>query len=163
MKGDIMSTSDYFKNDLVRCHNKEKADVRFQDGSLRHAIGTHCFQVMRATQNSETSTDGFGWSYNHAAMLVYWNGRFYADYLSDPVSEHLPPSQTLIAWSDNGANWSRPVVLFPPMEAPSAPYTGPNAEELTNDTVACVMHQMSKLLCNKRQSSSRYRILLYCS
>lgn len=141
MKGDIMSTSDYFKNDLVRCHNKEKADVRFQDGSLRHAIGTHCFQVMRATQNSETSTDGFGWSYNHAAMLVYWNGRFYADYLSDPVSEHLPPSQTLIAWSDNGAKWSRPVVLFPPMEAPSAPYTGPNAEELTNDTVACVMHQ----------------------
>lgn len=136
-----MSTSDYFKNDLVRCHNKEKADVRFQDGALRHAVGTHCFQVMRATQNAEMSTDGFGWSYNHAAMLVYWNNRFYIDYLSGPVSEHLPPSQTLISWSDNGAKWSRPVVLFPPIKAPSAPYIGPNKEELTEETVSCVMHQ----------------------
>lgn len=136
-----MSTSNYFNNDLVRCHNKDKADVRFQDGALRHAIGTHCFQVMRATQNAETSTDGYGWSYNHAAMIVYWNNRFYIDYLSGPVSEHLAPSQTLIAWSENGARWSKPVVLFPPMEAPSAPYCGPNADELTKETVSCVMHQ----------------------
>ena len=131
-----MSTSDYFNKDLVRCHNHEKADVRFQDGALRHAVGTHCFQVMRATQNVETSTDGFGWSYNHAAMLVYWNNTFYVDYLSGPVSEHLPPSHTLIAWSEDGARWSRPVVLFPLMEAPSAPYIGPNKEELTKETVA---------------------------
>lgn len=136
-----MSNADYFKNDLVRCHNKDKADVRFQDGALRHAVGTHCFQVMRATQNAQTSTDGFGWSYNHAAMLAYWRGRFYVDYLSGPVSEHLPPSQTLIAWSSDGANWSRPVVLFPPMEADTAPYCGPNKEELTEATVPCVMHQ----------------------
>ncbi len=136
-----MSTSNYFNNDLVRCHNKQKADVRFHDGGLRHAIGTHCFQVMRATQNAETSTDGFGWSYNHAAMLVYWNNKFYIDYLSDPVSEHLPPSQTLISWSDNGAQWSKPTVLFPAMEAPSSPYIGPNADELTKETISCVMHQ----------------------
>lgn len=136
-----MSTSDYFKNDMVRCHNAVKADVRAQDGALRHAIGTHCFQVMRAGQNAERATDGFGWSYNHAAMLAYWNGHFFLDYLSGPVSEHLPPSQTLLTWSADGAVWNRPVVLFPPMEAPSAPYCGPNKEELTNDTVPCVMHQ----------------------
>lgn len=136
-----MSTSDYFKNDLIRCHNKEKADVRAQDGALRHAVGTHCFQVMRATQTPEHSTDGFGWTYNHAAMLAYWNDHFFVDYLSGPVSEHLPPSQTLITWSKDGANWEKPVVLFPPAKAPTAPYIGPNKEELTEETVDCVMHQ----------------------
>ncbi len=136
-----MSTSDYFNNDLIICHNKEKADVRAQDGALRHAVGTHCFQVMRATKTPEHSTDGFGWTYNHAAMLAYWNHYFFLDYLSDPVSEHLPPSQTLITWSPDGARWSRPVVLFPPAKAPTAPYQGPNKDELTEETVDCVMHQ----------------------
>lgn len=136
-----MSTSDYFKNDLIRCHNQVKADVRAQDGALRHAVGTHCFQVMRATQTPEHSTDGFGWTYNHAAMLAYWNDHFFVDYLSGPVSEHLPPSQTLITWSKDGANWEKPVVLFPPAKAPTAPYIGPNKEELTEETVDCVMHQ----------------------
>lgn len=145
----IMSNSDFFKNDLIRCHNKEKADVRFQDGALRHAIGTHCFQVMRATQNPDVSTDGFGWSYNHAAMLAYWNHCFYLDYLSDPISEHLPPSQTLLTWSKDGAKWSRPTVLFPPMEAPSAPYCGPFKEELVNDAVPCVMHQRMSFYVTK--------------
>ena len=136
-----MSTSDYFKNDMVRCHNAAKADVRSQDGALRHAVGTHCFQVMRAGHDPERATDGFGWSYNHAAMLAYWNGHFFLDYLSGPVSEHLPPSQTLLTWSPDGASWQKPVVLFPPMDAPTAPYCGPNKDELTEDTVPCVMHQ----------------------
>lgn len=136
-----MSTSDYFNNDLIRCHNAQKADVRFQDGALRHAIGTHCFQVMRAQQPCEAPMDGFGWTYNHAAMLAYWNEHFFVDYLSGPVSEHLPPSQTLLTWSKDGAVWSRPVVLFPPVKAPSEPYIGPNREELTEETVDCVMHQ----------------------
>ena len=130
-----------FEKDLVRCHNTEKADVRFGDGALRHAIGTHCFQIMRATQSKEASSDGYGWSYNHAAMIVYWKGRFFVDYLSGPVSEHVPPSQTLIAWSENGARFSKPVVLFPPMKAPAAPYRGPKKELLENEFVDCVMHQ----------------------
>lgn len=144
-----MSISDYFKNDLVRCHNVQKADVRSLDGGLRHAIGAHCFQVMRATQTKETSTDGFGWSYNHAAMLAYWNGHFFLDYLSGPVSEHLPPSHTLLCWSENGADWSKPVVLFPQAEAPTAPYKGPNKEELAGDTVPCVMHQRMSFYVSK--------------
>ncbi len=136
-----MEKKKIFVKDIVRCHNTEKADVRFQDGALRHAIGTHCFQVMRACQNVERSTDGFGWTYNHAAMIAYWKGHFYVDYLSDPVSEHVPPSQTLIARSKDGAVWCRPVVLFPPISVPSAPYIGPKKEELTKETVECVMHQ----------------------
>lgn len=144
-----MSTSDFFKNDLIRCHNKDKADVRAHDGALRHAIGTHCFQVMRATQTAETSTDGYGWTYNHAAMLAYWNNHFFVDYLSGPVSEHLPPSQTLITWSKDGARWAKPVVLFPPAKAPTEAYKGPNKEELTEETVDCVMHQRMSFFVSK--------------
>lgn len=144
-----MSTSDYFKNDWVRCHNAIKADVRSQDGALRHAIGTHCFQVMRAGHDPKRAADGFGWSYNHAAMLAYWNGHFFLDYLSGPISEHLPPSQTLLTWSKDGADWCKPIVLFPPMEAPSAPYCGPNKEELTKETVPCVMHQRMSFFVSK--------------
>lgn len=141
--------SDYFKNDLIRCHNEEKADVSAQDGALRHAIGTHCFQVMRAGRNPERATDGYGWTYNHAAMLAYWNNHFFVDYLSDPTSEHLPPSQTLISWSKDGASWSKPVVLFPPKEALTAPYAGPGKEDLTTETMPCVMHQRMSFYVTK--------------
>ncbi len=136
-----MKDQDLFARDTVRCHNREKADVRFQDGALPHAVGAHCFQVMRACRDRARSTDGFGWTYNHAAMIAWWKGNFYLDYLSDPVSEHVPPSQTLIARSSDGAVWSRPAVLFPPICVASAPYIGPQKELLTKDTVPCVMHQ----------------------
>ena len=136
-----MSLKKQFEQDIIRCHNTRKADVRFQDGALRHAIGTHCIQVMRAGKDPERATDGFGWTYNHAAMLCYWRNHFFLDYLSDPVSEHLPPSQTLITWSADGLSWEKPVVLFPPIEVLSAPYCGPSKEDLTKDTIPCVMHQ----------------------
>lgn len=136
-----MSLKKQFEQDIIRCHNTKKADVRFQDGALRHAIGTHCIQVMRAGKDPERATDGFGWTYNHAAMLCYWKNHFFLDYLSDPVSEHLPPSQTLLTWSADGLSWEKPVVLFPPIEVLSSPYCGPSKEELTKDTVPCVMHQ----------------------
>lgn len=136
-----MALHKQFEQDIIRCHNTRKADVRFQDGALPHAIGTHCIQVMRAGKDPERAADGFGWTYNHAAMLCYWKNHFFLDYLSDPVSEHLPPSQTLLTWSKDGLSWEKPVVLFPPVSVSSAPYIGPAKEELTEDEVPCVMHQ----------------------
>ena len=136
-----MTYYEQFQNDIIRCHNTEKADVRFQDGALRHAIGTHCYQIMRASKDPAYATDGIGWTYNHASMIVYWNKRLFVDYLSDPVSEHLPPSQTLITSSADGVTWEKPQVLFPPIDVPSAPYCGPSKEELTDAFVSCVMHQ----------------------
>lgn len=127
--------------DIIRVHSKRKADVRFQDGALPHAIGTHCIQLMRASQNPETSTDGNGWSYNHAAMLCFWNNEFYVDYLCGPISEHLPPSKTMIAWSKDAYEWSRPVELFPELEVFSKYYNGPQKEFIKTDKIPCVMHQ----------------------
>lgn len=135
--------------DIIRVHSERKADVRFHDGALPHAIGTHCVQVMRATQNPDTATDGNGWSYNHAAMICFWNGEFYVDYLCGPVSEHLPPSKTMITWSKDGYEWSKPVDLFSELEVPSKYYIGPQKEEIHSEKIACVMHQRMSFYVTK--------------
>ena len=57
--------------------------------------------------------DGYGWTYNHAPMLAYWNGKFYLEYLSNPFGEHLSPGQTLVATSSDGHNWDMPKQVFP--------------------------------------------------
>lgn len=144
-----MAFAKRFEQDIIRCHNTQKADVRFQDGGLRHAIGTHCIQVMRAGKDPGTAVDGFGWTYNHAAMLCYFKGHFFLDYLSGPVSEHLPPSQTLLTWSKDGLSWTKPKVLFPPIEVDSAPYRGPAKEDCSSPRVSCVMHQRMSFYVTK--------------
>src|SRR4051812_10051513 len=61
------------------------------DAQLRPAVGVESFQVMRANRSRPELADKFGWTYNHAPMIVYWNGRFYVEYLSNPVGEHIAP------------------------------------------------------------------------
>jgi hypothetical protein len=51
-------------------------------------------------------------------MLAYWKGKFYLEYLSNPVGEHIAPGQTLVATSPDGRDWSKPEVVFPPYQAP---------------------------------------------
>src|SRR5215212_4424292 len=52
-------------------------DLSVHDGRLRPAIGTENVQVFRANRTRPDMADGFGWTYNHAPMLAYWNGKFY--------------------------------------------------------------------------------------
>src|ERR1043165_4771591 len=80
-------------------------DLATHDGRLRPAIGTENIQAMRANRTHPEKSDGFGWTYNHAPMLAYWNGRFYLEYLSTPFGEHVPPGQTLVANSTDGRTW----------------------------------------------------------
>ena len=93
-------------------------DQTVHDGRLRPAVGVASYQVMRANRTHTELGDGFGWTYNHAPMLAYWNGKFYLEYLSNPVGEHEPPGQTLIATSVDGRTWTMPVVAFPPYKPP---------------------------------------------
>lgn len=88
------------------------------DGNLRPAIGIENIQVLRANRSRAGSADEFGWTYNHAPMLAYWDGRFYLQYLSNPVGEHVPPGQTLVATSVDGRNWAKPRVVFPVYDLP---------------------------------------------
>jgi hypothetical protein len=104
--------------DTVRYTGTTLSNVDYHHGQLSPAIGVHNIQVMRANREHPEWTDGFGWTYNHAPMLAYWNNTFYLEYLSDPVGEHVPPGQTLLVTSADGAHWSKPVVLFPPYKIP---------------------------------------------
>jgi len=83
------------------------------DGQLRLVVGVESHQVMRANRTKPELADNFGWTYNHAAMITCWNGRFYLEYLSNPVGEHIPPGQTLVTTSADGRNWEFPQVVFP--------------------------------------------------
>src|SRR5262245_9040195 len=77
------------------------------DGQLRPAVGVESFQVLRANRTKPEQSDGFGWTYNHAPMLAYWNGKFYLEYLSNPVGEHIAPGQTLLCTSTDGRTWDK--------------------------------------------------------
>ncbi len=83
------------------------------DGQLRPAIGVETVQVMRANRTHPEWADDFGWTYNHGPNIVYWNDRFYIEYLSNPVGEHIAPGQTLLCSSKDGRHWDAPQVVFP--------------------------------------------------
>lgn len=99
----------------IRYVGKDVADLSFHDGHLPWAVGVQNIQVMRAnrTHPDVPGADGVGWTYNHAPMLAFWNGKFYLEYLSAPVGESQPPGQTLLVESADGFQWSRPRVVFP--------------------------------------------------
>lgn len=90
------------------------SDPTRHDGGLAPVIGVHCIQTMRANRECpDSASNVMPWTYNHQPMLTKWRGRLWMHYLSDPVSEHVPPSQTLLQTSTDGYNWSAPVTLFP--------------------------------------------------
>jgi hypothetical protein len=105
-------------NEPIRYIGGESVDPSVHEGRLRYAIGTESQQTMRANRTHPEFSDGHGWTYNHAPDLCYWNGKFYQEYLSNPVDEHIAPGQTLVITSKDGRNWGKPVVVFPPYKAP---------------------------------------------
>ena len=107
----------------------EICNPRLHDGGFRYAIGAENIQVLRANRTHPEEAEDYGWTYNHAANITYWNGRFYLQYLSNPIDEQQPPGQTLLVTSEDGRSWSKPLVAFPPYKAPEGvtipkPYYG---------------------------------------
>ncbi len=88
------------------------------DGGLRWAVGVKSWQAMRANRANPELADDFGWTYNHAPMLAYWQGRFWIEYLSAPVHENRGPMQTLLMSSADGIHWDKPRVVFPQYTTP---------------------------------------------
>lgn len=125
---------------LVRYVGGTRANIDYHHGQLRPAVGVHSYQVLRANRSHPEQAEAYGWTYNHAPMLAYWNGRFYLEYLSDPVGEHTPPGQTLLTWSPDGRTWQRPQVVFPPYVVPMGVYPDDLPYKLAPGTYA-VMHQ----------------------
>ncbi len=109
---------------IVRYVGIETANTDYHDGQLRPVVGVHTYQVLRANRSHPDRADGFGWTYNHAPMLAYWRGRFYLEYLSNPIGEHVPPGHTLLTTSQDGLHWERPEVVFPVIDVPEGVYRG---------------------------------------
>ena len=102
----------------VRYVGSEIANTDYRHGQLRPTIGVHTYQVLRANRSHRRRAEGTGWTYNHAPMLAYWQGRFYLEYLSNPIGEYVPPGQTLLTTSTDGLQWERPQVIFPAIDVP---------------------------------------------
>lgn len=125
--------------DTIRYTGTTLSNVDYHHGQLRPAVGVHNIQVMRASREHAAESDGFGWTYNHAPMLAYWNNTFYLQYLANPVGEHVPPGQTLLVTSKDGYNWSKPQVIFATYKVPDG-FKKPDYPGVANNLFA-VMHQ----------------------
>lgn len=97
----------------------EETDPRYHHGRLRHAVGVHRYQALRANRSQAPEGVGkVGWTYNHAPMLAYWRGRFWLNYVSNLVEEHGEPGRTGFITSVDGRNWEQPTVAFPVVSLP---------------------------------------------
>ncbi|HUX59505.1 MAG TPA: hypothetical protein VMV77_21205 [Bacteroidales bacterium] len=112
----------------------EGIDMGVHDGRLRPVVGVENIQVLRANRTRPETADNFGWTYNHAPMLAYWNGKFFLEYLSNPFGEHVAPGQTLVANSSDGRNWDMPKQVFPIYLVRPSPISG-------NESGMAMMHQ----------------------
>lgn len=122
--------------DTVRYTGATLSNVDYHHGQLSPAIGVHNIQTMRANRGDTGVTS---WTYNHAPMLAYWQRRFYLEYLSNPVGEHVPPGRTLLQSSADGYHWSTPVVIFPEYKIPDG-FVKPGRRDTARNSLA-VMHQ----------------------
>lgn len=93
------------------------------DGGLRPAIGVQNIQVYRANRTHTEHADGLSDTYCHAPMLVWWQGKFYLDFLTAPVNEHDAPTQTSYTTSPDGVHWSPAKILFPAFRLPNGELT----------------------------------------
>lgn len=128
-----------FTQDTIKYTGKTLSNIDYHHGQLSPVIGVHNIQVMHANREHPEKGDGYGWTYNHAPMLAYYNHTFYLEYLSDSVGEHLPPGQTLLLSSTDGYCWSMPQVVFPPYKIPDGT-TKEGVEGIAKNLTA-VMHQ----------------------
>ena len=125
--------------DKIHYSGTTLANPAYHDGQLSPVVGVHNIQVMRANRQHPDASNCNGWTYNHQPMLAYWNGKFYLQFLSGEVGEHIPPSQTFLQTSFDGYTWTNPQVLFPIYKVPNG-YTKPDYPGVANNLTA-IMHQ----------------------
>ncbi|MBQ6659226.1 MAG: hypothetical protein IJM70_07830, partial [Prevotella sp.] len=52
----------------------EICNPRLHEGGFRYAIGVENIQVMRANRTHPEEAEDYGWTYNHAPNITYWQG-----------------------------------------------------------------------------------------
>lgn len=106
--------------EVITYRGRETTDPEYYHGGIRHAVGVHRYQALRANRAQAPEGVGrVGWTYNHAPMLAYWKGRFWLNYVSNLVEEHGPPGRTGFISSADGRHWQQPTVAFPVVHLPA--------------------------------------------
>lgn len=123
----------------------EEADKRFYHGGFRPAVGVHRIQVLRSSRREPIAPEKVGWTYNHAPMLAYWKGRFWMNYVTNPVEEHETPGKTGFLSSVDGYQWEPPreafpIMTLPEIQPPPRYFSGQELPVLPEGTET-VMHQ----------------------
>jgi len=135
---------DQTKSEPIKYIGEQQTDPRYHHGGLRHAVGVHRYQALRANREFPPEIGSrTGWTYNHQPYLCYWNDKFYLEYLSNQYTEHLAPGRTLLMTSKDGREWSHPEIIFPEYSLPEINYTHPETGKVYNLPAGTksVMHQ----------------------
>jgi len=97
----------------VRFIGKLEVDFSRPDGKLPPVVGAQSFQVLRSVRNDKALGDGLGYTFHHHPMLTYWKNNFYVLCNACPVHEERGLTEILLMKSNNGADWSKPEIIFP--------------------------------------------------
>jgi hypothetical protein len=89
-------------------------DPKYADGRLPLVVGVQNYQVYRTNRShpGTANADSLPYTYVHAPMLAWWNGRFYLEFLTAPVEENVD-HVTMLTSSPDGRRWDKPIVAFP--------------------------------------------------
>ncbi|EFM11604.1 conserved hypothetical protein [Paenibacillus curdlanolyticus YK9] len=98
---------------MIHVDVKSEVDINAHHGNLRPVIGAKHYEVIHADRAVPDIEDGPGWTFHNAPTMAFWNGKFYLQYIANPVGENMPPSRAMLTMSDNGRNWSDPRIAFP--------------------------------------------------
>ncbi|MEJ5963117.1 six-hairpin glycosidase [Pedobacter immunditicola] len=134
--------------DTVRYTGKTLVNADYHHGQLTPVLGVHNIQTFRANREHPELAEGFGWTYNHAPMLAYWNNTFYLQYLSDKAGESMAPGQTFIQTSKDGYTWTKPDVIFPVYRIPDG--TKKEGRDDVAKDLDAVMHQRMGFYVSKK-------------
>jgi len=134
-----LGSNSLLAQDTIRYTGKTLVNADYHHGQLMPVVGLHNIQTFRANREYPALAENFGWTYNHAPMLAYWNDQFYVEYLSDQLGESIPPGQTLLQSSADGYTWTKPTVIFPIYRIPDGTKK-PGRDDVAKDLDA-VMHQ----------------------
>ena len=99
-------------------------------------MGVETIQVMRANRTHPEWADNFGFTYNHALMIAYWNNQFYVEYLSNTYGEQVALGHTLVVTSRDGRTWTMPKEVFPIYFLDVPPF-----RNATGEAGTAIMHQ----------------------
>lgn len=146
----LLLTGAVFAQDRSILHDRTKINQDYPHGAMPYVMGVHNIQTMRANREHPEMSDGYGWTYNHAANIAYWKGTFYYHYLSNPIGEHVPSSHTLLQSSRDGYTWERPTVIFPAYRIPNGFHK--QGSDLVAKDIDAVMHQRMGFYVTKDES-----------